>query len=188
MKRRLIITLLTVTVITLLAGYYFMWTDYLKQDQVIEELTAQIDEAAMTLAQTPQPAALSDLEQRLTATEASLETAQNAFPRGLNSTQIINAILKLADNHQVKAIPLTTQPWAQEKTVGGYQVFRLNMAVRGDFSQLSGFINQLENGKLRTLVVENLSITRVGKPTGGETIPVIANLDLAVYSQNPISE
>ena len=50
------------------------------------------------------------------------------------------------------------------------------------------FINQLETGELTTLVVENLSITRVGEPTGGETIPVIASLDLAIYTKAPISE
>ena len=173
-------------IIALLVVYYFLGTDYLKQRQQYEALTAQINEAARTLAQTPQPAP--DLEQKLAAAEANLAAAQSAFPGGLNSTQIIDTILKLADNYQVKAIPLTTQPWAPDNTGAGYQVFRLNMEVRGNFSQLSSFINRLENGELTTLVVENLSITRVGEPTGGATIPVIANLDLAIYTQTPISE
>jgi len=186
LKSRLTTTFLIIAIITLLSVYYFMGMDYLKQRQGNEELTAQINEAARTLARTPQPA--QDLEQRLAAAEASLAAAQGAFPTGLNSTQIINTILKLADSYQVKAIPLTTQPWVLENTGEGYYVFRINMAVRGDFSRLTSFINRLENGELTTLVVENLSITRAGQPTGEVTIPVIANLDVAIYTRTPIPE
>ena len=186
LKSKLIITILIVAIVALLAVYYFLGMDYLSQRQGHEVLTAQITEATRTLAQTPEPS--QDLEQRLAAAEANLAAAQSAFPRDLNSTRVINEILKLADECQVRAIPMVTQPWSMENIGEGYHVFRLHVTVSGGFSQLSSFVNQLENGDFETLVVERLSVNRVAGSTEGETIPVTASLDLAIYTQFTTSE
>ena len=186
MKSKVIITILIVAVVVLLTVYYFLGMGYLRQRQGNEALTAQINEATRTLAQTPKPP--QDLEPRLAAAEANLAAVQSAFPIDLNSTRVINDILKLADDCQVRAIPLVTKPWSMENIGEGYHVFRLNVTVRGGFSQLVSFVSQLENGELETLVVESLSVTRFGGPTGDETIPVTASLDLAIYSQLTTSE
>jgi len=179
-RSRLIIALLSIGIIALLVVYYFLGMDYREQRQGHEVLAAQIAEATRTLAQTPRPP--QDLEQRLLAAE------QSAFPDQLNSTQVINAILKLADDCQVKVIPIATNPWSVENIGEGYHVFRLNISVRGSFSQLAGFVSKLENGEFETLVIENLSVTRTTGQTGGEIIPVTARLGLAIYTQLPISE
>ena len=186
LKGRLITTLLIVAIIALLAVYFFLGTDYLRQRQGHKALTAQINEANSTLAQTPKPP--QDLEERLDAAEASLDTAQNTFPKDLNSTQIINAILKLADDCQVRAIPLVTQPWSMENIGEGYHVFHLTVTARGGYSQLIRFVSQLENGELETLVVQNLNVMRIAGPTEGETIPFTASLYLAIYTQLTPSE
>ena len=186
LKSKLIIISLIIAIIALLAVYYFLGTDYLKQRQGHEALTAQINEAARTLVQTPQPP--QDLEQRLAVAEASMAAVQSTFPRDLNSTRVINIILKLADDCQVRAIPLVTQPWSMENIGQGYHVFRLNVAIRGSFSQLVSFVSQLENGEFETLVVENLNVTRSAEPAEEVTIPVTASLDLAIYTQLTTSE
>ena len=186
MRSRLIIALLSIGIIALLVVYYFLGMGYREQRQGHEVLAAQIAEATRTLAQTPRPP--QDLEQRLAAARASLAAEQSAFPSQLNSTQVINAILKLADDCQVKAIPIATNPWSVENIGGGYHVFRLNISVRGSFSQLAGFVSKLENGEFETLVIENLSVTRAAGQTGGEIIPITARLNLAIYTQLPISE
>jgi len=186
LKSRLIITFLIIAVVALLAVYYLLGMDYLRQRQGHEALTAQITEATRTLVQTPQPPP--DLEQRLAAAKASLAAAQTTLPRDLNSTRVINAILKLADACQVTAIPLATKPWIAENIGEGYYVFRLNMAIRGTFSQLTSFVSQLENGEFATLVVANLDVTRVAGPTEEGTISVTASLDLAIYTQRTTSE
>jgi len=185
-RSRLIIALLSIGIIALLAVYYFLGMDYREQRQGHEVLAAQIAEATRTLAQTPRPP--QDLEQRLAAARASLAAEQSAFPSQLNSTQVINAILKLADDCQVKAIPIATQPWSVENIGGGYHVFRFNISIRGSFSQLTGFVSELENGEFETLAIEKLSVIRVAGQTEGEIIPITARLDLAIYTQPPISE
>ena len=186
MKSKLILTFLIIAIIALLAVYYFLEMDYLRQRQGHEALAAQINEVTRTLAKTPQPP--QDLEQRLAAAQASLAAAQRDLPRDLNSTQDINAILKLAEDCQVRIIPLVTSPWSLENIGEGYHVFRLNMAVKGSFSELTKFVSQLEKGEFGTLVVEHLSVTRSTKPPEGETIPVTASLDLAIYTQFTTSE
>jgi hypothetical protein len=181
LNRRLISTILIIAVVGLLAVYYFLGTDYLKYRHENEALAAQITKATRTLGETPQPAP--DLPQRLASARASLADEQSTFPSDLNTTRIINAILRLAEDCKVKAIPLITRPWTKDSAGRDYYVFRLTMAVRGGFAQLSSFISRLENGELETIVIENLSVTRAAGTTGEAAEPVTASVDLAIYSQ-----
>ena len=184
--------LITVLIITLLVVYYLFGMDYMKQRMEHEALTSQIADVVQTLEQIPRPP--DDLETRLAVAQASLAAEQSTFPSQMNSTQVINTILKLADDCEVKAIPLVTQLWSME-TVGehSYYVLRLNVAVEGSFSQLLNFVSKLENGEFKTLIVENLSVTRVTEQleeesTSEGTIPITASLDLAIYTQSPTSD
>jgi len=188
-KRKLGIAIL---IIIVLVGNAYFGLSYMKQHNNHEALASQITDVSQALAQIPQPP--QDLEQRLASAQASLAAEQSTFPSKMNSTEVINAILKLADACEVKAIPLITQPWSMEN-VGeyGYYVFRLDIAVEGSFSQLVSFLSKLENGEFKTLIVKDLSISRVSEQSEGEadtkeTIPVTASLSLAIYTQSPASE
>ena len=183
--RKLLITLL---IVVLLAVYYILGTDYMKQSDEHDVLASQINEATRTLAQMPEPP--DDLEPRLAAVRDNLDAARNSFPDRMSSTGIVNTILKLADSTGVKAIPLVTQPWITESIVDyDYSVFRLNLAITGTFAQLEGFLRELENGELQTLIVEDLSVAKVtehseeGSVAEG-TIPINASLNLAIYTQS----
>lgn len=166
--------------VVLLAVDCFLGMDYLRQRQRNEGLTSQITEVNQTIANTPGPP--QDLEQKLAEAEAGLADAQNALPRDINGTKVINAILKLADACQVKAIPLSTRPWSADNIGKGYYVFRINLAISGSFPQLNSFVSKLKNGEFESLVVESLSVTRV--PTSsGETVSVTASLGLAIYTR-----
>ena len=180
MRSKLLITIL---IITLLVVYYLLGMDYMKQRQEHEALTSQITDVTQTLGQIPRPP--QDLEQRLAAVQARLAAEQRALPGRINSTQVINTILKLADDCGVEAIPLITQPWSME-TIGehGYYVLRLNVEVEGSFAKLVTFVSKLENGEYKTLIVEDLNVTKV---TEG-TIPITASLDLAIFRQSPTSD
>lgn len=184
MKSKLLITLL---IIILLVVYYLLGIGYVKQQKEHEALTSQIADVTQTLREIPEPP--QDLEQRLAAAQASLAAEQSAFPSKMNTTQVINSILELADDCKVKAIPLITQPWSTEE-VGqhDYYVFRLNVAVEGSLSQLLTLVGKLENSEFETLVVERLEVTRVNdqpEETAEGTVPVTASLGLAIYAWCP---
>ena len=188
-KRKLIIIML---IVILLVVYYLLGTGYMKQRKEHEALNYQIAEVTQTVRELPEPP--QGLELRLADAQANLAAEQRAFPSQMNSTQVINTILELADDCEVKAIPLITQPWSMEAVwEHSYYIFRLNVALEGNLAQLLTFVSGLENGEYKTLVVENLSITRVTEESeeesvSEETIPVIASLDLAIYARTLTSD
>lgn len=178
-KRSLLITIL---IIVLLVVYYLLGMDYMKQRKEHEALASQIADVTQILEQMPEPP--QDIEQRLAAAQASLADEQNAFPSKVSSTKVINTILKLADECDVKAIPMVTQPWSTEDVEEhGYDVFWLNVAVEGSPSKLLTFVSKLENGEFKTLILENLSLTMVD-----EQSEVTASLELAIYTQSLTSD
>jgi hypothetical protein len=172
-------------VLVLLVVYYLMATDYLKQRREHTALASRIDEAAEMLAQIPPSS--TDLEERLSAAQSSFEATQNSFPDILNTTGIINAILGLADNVGVKAIPLITQPWTMESISDhNYSVFRLSVTATGAFTELADFINRLETGEPPTLVIESLLVDRIPDMSGEENVILVeAKLEIAVYARPP---
>lgn len=188
MKGKLLIKLLVITAVAL-TGYVYLnlGMGYIGQRNEHEALISEIAGVRRALVHIPE--APQDLEQQLAAAQASLAAAQGAFPGKIHSTEVINAILELAENTDVNALPLVTQPWAVE-TVGGhsYGVLRLTVAIEGGFSQLLNFIRKLENGELKTLIVANLSVTRVAGQSEKEITPVTASLSLAVYTRSPASD
>jgi len=184
-KKRLPIVIL---IVILSVVYYLFGTDYLNQRNEQKALTSQIAEVTQTLGEMPELP--QNLEQQLEAAEASLVAEQGAFPNKMDTTQVVDTILRLADDCQVKAIPLITDPWSKEN-IGqhDYYVFRLNLAVEGSFSQLVSFVKKLENGKFNTLIAENVSLTRLSQQSEDEgvdeeTILITASLDLAIYTQS----
>ena len=188
MRRKLIVAFI---IIVLLVAYGLLGIDYTKQRQEHEALAVSIADTTQKLQQIPAPA--QNLEQRLAAAEASLAATQSALPGKPNSTQIINRILKLADECQVKVIPLATQQWSSEKTGKGYLAFGLQLTVQGGFDQFVNFINNLENGEFDTLIIDDLSVTRVIFETDGEVLPdrtvhVMANLGVVIYARSVTSD
>lgn len=174
--------LIAILIISLLVVYYIFGMDYLNQRQEHETLAFQIATVTQALAQVSDPP--QNLEQRLEAAQESLAAEQSMFPSRLNSTEVINTILELANSLGVNAIPLVTQSWSTE-VVGenSYDVLRLTVAAEGSFSQMVNFVSKLENGEYQTLVVEDLTVDRV--TTGSEGIILfIASFDLAIYAQS----
>jgi len=180
---------IVILIIILSVVYYLFGIDYLNQRKEQKALASQLAEVTQTLGDVPEPP--QNLEQQLEAAKASLAAEQGALPGKMNTTQVIDTILRLADDCQVKAIPLITEPWSKEN-IGqhDYYVFRLNLAVEGSFSQLVYFVKKLENGEFSTLTVEKVSLTRLSQQSEDEgvdegTILITASLDLAIYAQSP---
>jgi len=187
-KAKLIITLLVI--ILFVSGIYFGMS-YLREQGKHKVLYSQITDITQTLEQIPESP--QGMEQRLAAAQAGLFAVQNDFPGKVNSTHIINTILKLAENSNIRIIPVKTQPWSIETVrEHSYHVFRLDIAVEGSFPRLMTFVSQLEDGEFQTLILEDLSVTRLSAQSqegnvSESAIHVAADLSLAIYAQSPIS-
>jgi len=128
------------------------------------------------LAKTLKPS--QDLDARLSEAEQDLADAVNSIPTDLNSTLVINDILKLAGACQVDAIPLTAGPWTEENINQGYHVFNMTMSLQGSFPQIHTFIEQLETAEYKTIIIASLTVTQA-EPVSAA---VEATLSLSIYS------
>ena len=187
MKRKLLVIL---AIVILLAAYSYLGTGYTKQRKEQQVLASQITDVTQVLAQAAEPP--QDLEQRLADTKARLAAVQRSFPTEVNSNQVINSILRLAERCHVTAVPLTTEPWSTEEVGGNdYPVFQLNITASGSYPDLVRFISELGTGDYKTLVVDGLSIARVAEEGGtvtATTVTTTADLSLIIYTQPPASD
>lgn len=180
--------LILILAVALLAGYYFIGSDYFKQRWHHATLASQMSETQTMLVQVPIPHA--DLEQQLAAARDTLKAAETYFTADTNDTHIVNAVLHMAAETGVSAVPLNTTGWVTE-TVSDrdYSVFRLDLQVTGTFNQMASFLGRLETGKLETLVIEYLNVEKIPDDfidsNDAGTAPVSANIKLAVYALPP---
>lgn len=184
--------LIIILVIALFAICIFTIKDYLNQRNQKESIETQIADATGELALIPQPSA--DLEERLAAVQAELAAVKTSFAIDANDTRIVKKILETAVAAEVKAIPLSTQAWALESISNQqYSVFRLELAVTGTYANLVSFLNKLENGEPKTLIIESLSIEAIPGASlldaaAREALILSADVKIAIYASPMASE
>ena len=151
--------LIAAFIIAILVAYCVIGTGYMNQRNQKETLAAEISATNAALALIPVPPA--DLDEQLADAEDRLWAAEDTLNIDSNITRIVNRILRLAEDTGVKAIPLSTQPWAITRYENqDYSIFRINLAVSGNFTQMMDFLNQLENGEPETLVLEHVNVEK----------------------------
>lgn len=163
--------------LSMFVAYYFLGTSVVKKRHDNKALASQLAVKSDELAQMLKPS--QDLDARLAEAEEYLADAISAIPTELNSTLVINDILKLAEACQVKAVLLTAGPWTAGDTKQGYHVFKISMSLEGNFTNVHFFLDQMENVEFKTIIVEGLTVTQVDTTSGAVNV----NLSLAIYSR-----
>ena len=169
--------------VVLLAVYGLLAMDYVKQGPEQGRLLSEIEEIDQSLEAMPEPS--TDFSEQLALVQAALAAENETIPSEIDSSDVIDTILSLAQEIGVKAIPLITEPWVEEQIdESAYRVFRLNIEIEGLFSQVREYVSRLESGEFSTLIVESLIIDVDDEEAyaGGAT-PVVASLDLAIFAQ-----
>ncbi len=177
-------TLIILLVVALLAVYYILGSSYSNTRRSNASLNGEISASTQQLALIPLPP--TDQAQRQAAASADLQAQLNRFPAELNTTQILNSILKLAQAAGVNAVPVITQQISAVSANGtNYPAFRLSVDAQGGYAQVAGFIDDLETSQPSTLVIEDISLTATGtyitNADGTDATPVDVLLDIAVY-------
>jgi Tfp pilus assembly protein PilO len=175
LRSKTIFVILIVAMLGILTAYYFLGSGLMKQRHNNEALASQITKKSDELAKALKPS--QDLYARLAQAEENLADAISSIPTDLNSTLVINDILKLAQDCKITAIPLTAGPWTAGNS--GYHVFSITMSLRGSFDQVYTFLDRLENVEFKTFVVEALNVTR----EIGTSAATQAHLNLSIYSR-----
>lgn len=173
-------TILIIIIAVMLVVYIIFGIAIIKQQHDKESYAAQIDLLSPALQGANADTGTVDtsiMEQKLADAEARLAGAQEAFPSQLNNADIVNSILQIATENQVKVLPIRAQQIQSEKIAQNtYNVIRLEVTASGSLSQLQSFISGLEDGEFKTLCIENSAMTVEDK---GVTVV----LNLAVYAQ-----
>jgi len=170
-------------IVILLVVYGLLAMDYMKQGPEQERLLSEIEEVNQSREALSEPStAFSEL---LAVLQANLLAEYETIPDDISSSDVIDTILSLAQEIGVKAIPLVTQPWT-EQHIGEntYRIFRINVEIKGFFSQVREYVSRLESGVFNTLIVEHVVIDIEDEEVyAGEATPVEASLDLAIFTQ-----
>jgi hypothetical protein len=170
--------LTTILIVAILGVYYILGTDYLKERRRSADLTSQINQATMELALIPVESA--GILQRLETARAELAAAEGAFTGETDDVIIVERVLRLAEESGVKAIPLSTSPWAVENIQNrDYSVFRLVLEATGNYTSLRDFTRLLETSDLNTSMIRYL---RIDRTLSGTSENVTADIDIAVYT------
>ncbi|HEY40836.1 MAG TPA: hypothetical protein G4O18_03140 [Dehalococcoidia bacterium] len=172
--------------IVLLVVYGLLAMDYMKQGPEHERLLSEIEEINQSREALPEPSTY--FSEQLVVIQAALDAESVTIPGEINSTDVLDTILSLADDIGVKAIPLITQPWMEVHIgVNTYSILRINVDITGLFSSVKNYVSRLESGDFKTLIVESL-IVNVDYGDGeevyaGGSTPVVASLDVAVFAK-----
>jgi len=173
MRIRLPTSALIVGIAALLATA-LVGVTYLPQQRERESLASQLSAARETLWEY---STAGSLDERLAAAEAELSAEQAYFPDKLSSAATLNSVLKLARESQVTIIDMNAQP-ARGEAIGNhtYSALSVHLQVAGSLPQVQEFVNRLQDGALKAVAIDEISIT------GMKESPT-ASLGFSVYAR-----
>jgi len=99
--------------------------------------------------------------------EARLTTGSAHVIDDLNNGSILEAVIELANDNDLDIISISTSPGLYEKTgesdeQGGgvrYNSLNFQLQIAGELSDLESYIVELEQGELKTVNIDSMSIT-----------------------------
>ncbi len=154
-------------VVLLVIGLAYFGMGYLSERNGQKALITQMDDTNKMLSLIAVPPA--DLQQRLTdAQNANLAAKQNLLPTDVDTTQVINSILEIADECNVNVLPLNTDSWTNVAVQGtNYRVLTISLSVDGSFTDLTAFVNRFYGNDFPSLIVDTVSIHPSVQSAGG---------------------
>ena len=151
---------------------YFMSGD--GQDALAAELAARQDKLASYQSVSSLEEQLAVVEDRLedvrAAHEAAKRKAEQAYSAGgLNNGSVLESVLAFADRNNIDVKGVITEPTVvdiETGTQGGagsedlvYHRLEFEIEIEGSLTNIGQFINDLENGNLKIVLINNIEIS-----------------------------
>lgn len=170
---RTTVYILGLLAVALLAVVLLMWQN-VEGAGAKMAVEKQLVAANAAILQTAQANNADTVTQELTAAQAQLK--EISLPQQPPSVELVAVLVGAARETGVELGNLQVTSVEQEKVgSGSYNVMRQRLQFRGSPLQLSNFLNRVERGGFKSLVVNNISLTPKG--TVWE-----ARVDLYLYS------
>lgn len=88
---------------------------------------------------------------------------QEIFPRNVPGVELTDLVVKSAQTNNLQLVSMQSALGGTEKIGNNtYRAIKLNLALRGQPAQLGGFLANIENGSVRTWVVDNIQMNPAG--------------------------
>ncbi len=177
-------TLLFLFAGAVVVAYVALGASLLRQHLDQNSLSSEIESAEAVLAGADDVRQdVGDLPARLAEAQRELTAAEIAFPRELDSNNIIQTILALADENQVRVLSLDAPPPVGEPTeeVSVDTSLSFDLQVEGDFGHLVAFLEALEEGATSTTRIGTFAL----QEGDGQWV---LDLELMAYARSPTAE
>lgn len=160
MNKRFIKILGACLFIILLVAIYIFATGYFKQIERINQTSTYISDlnAEIVSVDNQVKDLSSGQDQRLAQAEASLKAAQEAAAiNRITTNQVVENILRLGQENQVKVIPLTTND-GEDATLGNntYQRSEITVTVTGQWNRIINFLSALQSYSSNPIVYKEI--------------------------------
>ncbi len=184
-KKKLISTssIVAIVLIAVIAGNIFVWKNRSARDADINSITGNITTLTQNIKKVPTPS--SDVQARLSAATANLTAAQALFPDKFNRNDVVDYIIRLSRTCNVDVLPINSQGWVEDDNDPSHTILKLNATVLGTFTQTNDFIYRLQHGDYKTIVIPELSYTRLAGSNNSTlfsgdntTVSVVINVDI----------
>lgn len=144
-----------------LVGHAVLGVTYFQQWREQDTLSLEIEAARQSLAEYGD---IASRQKQLAVAEADPASEQVAFPSGLNGPGTVGALIKLAQDIELKVVDVKTQP-GREQQVGDhtYRSLSVHVQVKGALDALRTFVDRLEDGALLAVRVDELLVTEMQK-------------------------
>lgn len=120
------------------------------------------------------------LEQQVKDAEYELDLKLEEFPEDVDIPELVNEMLKLADENSITIIPLRTTSWAAAPR-SGYQVYRFQIQVNGNVDDILSFITDVENSNVSSAVTTSLQLSSESIGDAGQSWAARSTLTVSVY-------
>ncbi len=177
-------TLLFLFAGAVVVAYVALGASLLRQHLDQNSLSSEIESAEAVLAMADVVRQdVGELPARLAEAQRELAAAQIAFPSELNSNNIVQTILSLAEDNQVRVLSLDAPPPAGQPTeeVSVDTSLSFDLQVEGDFGHLVAFLEGLEEGATSTTRIGTFAL----QEGDGQWV---LDLELMAYARSPIEE
>ncbi len=165
--------ILGLVAVALIGSGYMTWLTVQEAGAKLS-LEKQVRSASQTLAQVTQASDAESLKVDLADVQAQLKEA--VFPEQAPSVDVVALLVKASRETGLELSNFQVLAVEQEKLGNNnYSVLRQRLQVRGTPIQLTGFLNRLEKGEFRSLVVNNVALAPKDRTWE-------ARLDMYIYS------
>ena len=163
-------------------GNAALMTVFLRHQREQEALVAEID---ATIHSIQEYGDVTNSLGQLAIVKSELAAEQDAFQSQLSRPGTVDALLQLAQEVGLEVRDLNTKPGKEQK-VGEhtYQALLVLVQAEATLVAIQSFVGELEDGALRAVTVDELSITGIKQPLSDKSEDsVIASLDISVYER-----